>query len=99
MGILMRKMQTMMSINIPLYPILHMEVAYHADVLRASSRFGRTSARVVGQSGSSFWNICPQINTMEWNVHMSTGPGFEGNPNLRVTSVSSTTSPLLANLM
>ena len=88
----------MISVNNPLYPILHMEVAYHADVLRASSRFGTASAWEANVD-VSFWKICPQINTMKWNVPMSTGSGIESNPNLRVSSALSTTSPLLANLM
>ena len=76
------------------YPILDVEIASHADVLRASL----TSASEANVE-VSFWKICPQINAMKWNVHMSTGPEFEGNSNLRVTSALSTTSPLLANLM
>lgn len=76
------------------YPILDVEIASHADVLRASL----TSAWEANVE-VSFWKICPQINAMKWNVHMSTGPEFEGNSNLRVTSALSTTSPLLANLM
>ena len=79
------------------YPILDVEIASHADVLRASLRFRTTSAWEANVE-VSFWKICPQINAMKWNVHMSTGPEFEGNPNLRVTSALSTTSPLLANL-
>ena len=76
------------------YPILDVEIASHADVLRASL----TSAWEANVE-VSFWKICPQINAMKWNVHMSTGPEFEGNSNLRVMSALSTTSPLLANLM
>ena len=41
-----------------------------------------------------FWKICPQINAMKRNVHMSTGPEFEGNPNLRVSALSATSPPL-----
>lgn len=63
------------------YPILDVEIASHADVLRASL----TSAWEANVE-VSFWKICPQINAMKWNVHMSTGPEFEGNSNLRVTS-------------
>ena len=74
-----------------------MEIASHADVLRASLRFRTTSAWEANVE-VSFWKICPQINAMKWNVHMSTGPEFEGNPNLKVTSALFTTSPLLANL-
>lgn len=74
-----------------LYPILDVKRAFPADVLRASSHFGTTSAWEAANVENSFWKICPQVNAMKWNVHMSTGPGFEGNPNLRLTSVFSTT--------
>ena len=49
------------------YPILDVEIASHADVLRASL----TSAWEANVE-MSFWKICPQINAMKWNVHMST---------------------------
>lgn len=74
-----------------------MEIASHADVLRASLRFRTTSAWEANVE-VSFWKICPQINAMKRNVHMSTGPEFEGNPNLRVSALSAT-SPALANLI